>query len=176
MCAKDKGFYLMLIVTSELEISPSDIPIVNEYLDVFSSDITSWPPKREVEFSIDLVLGAEPVLVAPCRMSPSKLKELKSQLEELFQKHFIRPSVSPWGAPVFLVKKKDGSMRLCIDYRQLNKLTIKNKYPLMRIDDLLDQLKGATIFSKIDRRSSYHQICIKSSDVSKTAFRTHYRH
>ena len=109
-------------------------------------------------------------------MSPLELKELKAQLEELIQKHFIRPSVSPWGAPVLLVKKKDGSMRLCIDYRQLNKVTIKNKYPLPRIDDLLDQLKGASVFSKIDLRSGYHQIRIKSSDVSKTAFRTRYGH
>jgi hypothetical protein len=109
-------------------------------------------------------------------MSPLELHELKSQLEELLQKHFIRPSVSPWGAPVLLVKKKDGTMRLCIDYRQLNKVTIKNKYPLPRIDDLLDQLRGATIFSKIHLRSGYHQICIKSSDVSKIAFRIRYVH
>jgi len=101
---------------------------------------------------------------------------LKSQLEELIQKHFIRPNVSPWGAPVLLVKKKDDNMRLCIDYRQLNKVTIKNKYPLPRIDDLLDQLKGVSVFSKIDLRSGYHQIRIKSSDVSKTAFKTRYGH
>ena len=143
---------------------------------VFPADITSLPPEREIEFSIDLIPGAEPVSVAPYRMSPLELKELKSQLEDLIQKHFIRPSVSPWGAPVLLVKKKDGSMRLCIDYRQLNKVTIKNKYPLPRIDDLLDQLKGACVFSKIDLRSGYHQIRIKSSDVSKTAFRTRYGH
>ncbi|MCH87014.1 retrotransposon protein [Trifolium medium] len=120
--------------------------------------------------------GAQPISVAPYRMSPVELKELKSQLEELLMKHFIRPSVSPWGAPVLLVKKKDGTMRLCIDYRQLNKVTIKNKYPLPRIDDLLDQLRGATVFSKIDLRSGYHQIRIRSSDVSKTAFRTRYGH
>jgi len=109
-------------------------------------------------------------------MSPLELKELKSQLEELIHKHFIRPSVSPWGTPVLLVKKKDGNMRLCIDYCQLNKVTIKNKYPLPRIDDLLDQVKGASVFSKIDLRSGYHQIRIKSSDVSKMAFRTRYGH
>jgi hypothetical protein len=109
-------------------------------------------------------------------MSPLELKELNSQLEELIQKHFIRPSVSPWGAPVLLAKKKDGSIRLCVDYRRLNKVIIKNKYPLSRIDDVLDQLKGASVFSKINLRSGYHQIRIKSSDVSKTAFRTRYRH
>jgi hypothetical protein len=150
ICANDRNFYLMFTVASESELGPSDIFIVNEYPDVFPDDITSLPPEREIEFSIDLVPGAEPVSVAPYRMSPTELKELKSQLEDLIQKHFIRPSVSPWGAPVLLVKKKDGGMRLCIDYRQLNKVTIKNKYPLPRIDDLLDQLKGATVFSKID--------------------------
>lgn len=109
-------------------------------------------------------------------MSPLELKELKSQLEDLLTKGFVRPSVSPWGAPVLLVKKKDGGMRLCIDYRQLNKVTIKNKYPIPRIDDLLDQLGGATVFSKIDLRSGYYQIRIKSEDVQKTAFRTRYGH
>jgi hypothetical protein len=166
----------MLTVTSESDVSPSDITIVSEYLDVFPPDITSLLREREIEFSIDLIPEAEPVYVAPYRMSPLELKELKSQLEEHIQKHFIRPSVSPWGAPVLLVKKKDGSMRLCVVYRQLNKVTIKNKYPIPRIDDILDQLKGASVFSKIDLRSGYHQICIKSSDVSKTAFRTRYRH
>jgi len=176
ICAQDKGFYVMLTVASESDIGPGDIPVVNEYLDIFPSDITSLPPEREVEFSIDLIPGAEPVSIAPYRMSPLELKELKSQLEELIQKHFIRPSVSPWGAPMLLVKKKNDNMRLCIDYRQLNKVIIKNKYPLPRIDDLLDQLKGAIVFSKIDLRSGYHHIRIKSSDVSKTAFRTRYGH
>nr|KYP51242.1 Transposon Ty3-G Gag-Pol polyprotein [Cajanus cajan] len=109
-------------------------------------------------------------------MSPSELAELKKQLEELLEKQFIRPSVSPWGAPVLLVKKKDGSFRLCVDYRQLNKFTIKNKYPLPMIDDLMDQLRGATVFSKIDLRSGYHQIKVKAEDIQKTAFRTRYGH
>jgi hypothetical protein len=173
---ENKSFCILFTVTPEPVLSPSDIPIVNELLDVFPDDITSLPPEREIEFSIDLMPGAQPISVAPYRMSPVELRELKSQLEDLLRKHFIRPSVSPWGAPVLLVKKKDGTMRLCIDYRQLNKVTIKNKHPLPRIDDLLDQLKGATVFSKIDLRSGYHQIRIRSSDVSKTAFRTRYGH
>ena len=94
----------------------------------------------------------------------------------MLDKGYIRPSVSPWGAPVLFVKKKDGSMRLCIDYRQINKVTIKNKYPLSRIDDLFDQLQGATVFSKIDLRSGYHQLRIKEVDIPKTVFRTRYGH
>ncbi|GAU39803.1 hypothetical protein TSUD_219780 [Trifolium subterraneum] len=174
--AENKCFSIMLTMSSESSLSPSDISIVREYLDVFPDEVNSLPPEREIEFSIDLVPGSQPISVAPYRMSPLELRELKSQLEELLQKHFIRPSISPWGAPVLLVKKKDGTMRLCIDYRQLNKVTIKNKYPLPRIDDLLDQLRGATIFSKIDLRSGYHQIRIRTSDVSKTDFRTRYGH
>ncbi|GKC24406.1 putative nucleotidyltransferase, ribonuclease H, partial [Tanacetum coccineum] len=104
------------------------------------------------------------------------LKELKDQLQELLERGFIRPSVSPWGAPVLFVKKKDGSMRLCIDYRELNKITIRNRYPLPRIDDLFDQLQGAKHFSKIDLRSGYHQLRVKEQDISKTAFRTRYGH
>ena len=113
---------------------------------------------REVDFEIETIPGAAPISIAPYRMAPSELKELKKQLEELLEKGFIRPSTSPWGAPVLFVKKKDGSMRLCIDYRQLNRVTVKNKYPLPRIDDLLDQLRGATVFSKIDLRSGYWQL------------------
>ncbi|KAL7003706.1 hypothetical protein U1Q18_052414 [Sarracenia purpurea var. burkii] len=109
-------------------------------------------------------------------MAPAELKELKVQLQELLDKGFIRPSVSPWGAPVLFVKKKDGTMRLCIDYRELNKITIKNRYPLPRIDDLFDQLQGAQIFSKIDLRSGYHQLKVKKEDIEKTAFRTRYGH
>nr|KYP52232.1 Transposon Ty3-I Gag-Pol polyprotein [Cajanus cajan] len=109
-------------------------------------------------------------------MAPAELVELKGQLEDLLEKQLVRPSVSPWGAPVLLVKKKDGGSRLCVDYRQLNKLTIKNKYPLPRIDDLMDQLRGASVFSKIDLRSGYHQIRVKEGDIPKNAFRTRYGH
>jgi len=129
-----------------------------------------------VDFTIDLIPGAGPVSMAPYRMTPAELAELKKQIEDLLEKKFIRPSASPWGALVLLVKKKDDSSRLCVDYRQLNKLTIKNKYPLSRIDDLLDQLRGAVVFSKIDLRSGYHQILVKLEDVQKTTFRSRYGH
>ena len=109
-------------------------------------------------------------------MAPAELKELKEQLKDLLDKGFIRPSVSPWGAPVLFVRKKDGSLRMCIDYRQLNKVTIKNKYPLPRIDDLFDQLQGATCFSKIDLRCGYHQLRVRECDIPKTTFRTRYGH
>ncbi|XP_012574249.1 uncharacterized protein [Cicer arietinum] len=171
-----QGVLLLLSSNSGSEMDLSNIPAVSEFEDVFLEDVTSLPPEREVEFSIDLVPGTGPISIAPYRMPPLELSELKNQLEDLITKQFIRPSVSPWGAPVLLVKKKDGSMRLCIDYRKLNKVTIKNKYPLPRIDDLLDQLGGATVFSKIDLRSGYHQIRIKSDDIPKTAFRTRYGH
>ncbi|CAA0817174.1 Unknown protein, partial [Striga hermonthica] len=127
-------------------------------------------------FSIDLIPGAGPVSKAPYRMAPKELQELKAQIQELLRLGFIRPSVSPWGASVLFVKKKDSSMRMCIDYRDLNRLTIKNKYPLPRIDDLFDQLRGAYVFSKIDLRSGYHHLKIKESDIAKTAFRTRYGH
>jgi len=154
----------------------SVIPVVEEYADVFPDEISELPPSKDVDFSIDLIPGASPVSMAPYRMAPAELAELKKQIEDLLEKKFIRPSASPWGAPVLLVKKKDGSSRLCIDYRQLNKLTIKNKYSLPRIDDLLDQLRGAAMFSKIDLRSGYHQILVKPEDVQKTAFRSRYDH
>jgi hypothetical protein len=112
-----------------------------DYLDVFAEVVTGLPPDCEIEFTIDLILGTQPIHKAPYRMAPAKLKELKKQLQELLDRGFIRPSVSPWGAPVLFLKKKDGTMRLCIDYRELNRVTIKSKYPLLRIDDLFDQLK-----------------------------------
>ncbi|GKD34960.1 putative nucleotidyltransferase, ribonuclease H, partial [Tanacetum coccineum] len=151
-------------------------PIVSEFQDVFSEELPGIPPIRDVEFNIELIPGAEPISKAPYRMAPIELKELKDQLQELLERGFIRPSVSPWGAPVLFVKKKDGSMRLCIDYRELNKITIRNRYPLPRIDDLFDQLQGAKHFSKIDLRSGYHQLRVKEQDISKTAFRTRYGH
>ncbi|XP_052726000.1 uncharacterized protein LOC128194436 [Vigna angularis] len=156
--------------------SSGERSVVDEFPDVFPDEVPGLPLPREVEFTIDLVSNAGPISIAPYRMSPAELVELKEQIEELMDKQFIRPSASPWGAPVLLVKKKDGSSRLCIDYRQLNKLTIKNKYLLPRIDDLLDQLRGATIFSKIDLRSGYHQIRVKEEDIQKTAFQSRYGH
>ncbi|GJW46888.1 putative reverse transcriptase domain-containing protein [Tanacetum coccineum] len=129
-----------------------------------------------VEFTHDLIPGAAPVARAPYRLAPSEMKELSEQLQELSDKGFIRPSSSPWGAPVLFVKKKDGSFRMCIDYRELNKLTVKNRYPLPRIDDLFDQLQGSSIYSKIDLRSGYHQLRVREQDVPKTAFRTRYGH
>ena len=134
------------------------------------------PPDRDIDFCIDLEPGTRPISIPPYRMAPAELRELKAQLQELLNKGFIRPSASPWGAPVLFVKKKDGSFRMCIDYRQLNKVTIKNKYPLPRIDDLFDQLQGACVFSKIDLRSGYHQLKIRATDVPKTAFRMRYGH
>ncbi|GJS02159.1 putative reverse transcriptase domain-containing protein [Tanacetum coccineum] len=131
---------------------------------------------RQVEFQIDLVPGAAPVARAPYRLAPSEMKELSEQLKELSDKGFIRPSSSPWGAPVLFVKKKDGSFRMCIDYRELNKLTVKNRYPLPRIDDLFDQLQGSSVYSKIDLRSGYHQLRVLEEDIPKTAFRTRYGH
>jgi hypothetical protein len=175
---KEHGELFSMFASLKLEggVEIKELPVVQEFSDVFPEDVSDVPPDREVEFTIDLVPGTSPISMAPYRMSASELSELKKQLEELLEKKFIRPSVSPWGAPVLLVKKKEGSMRLCIDYRQLNKVTIKNKYPLPRIDDLMDQLVGACVFSKIDLRSGYHQIRVKSEDIPKTAFRTRYGH
>nr|GFA88493.1 putative reverse transcriptase domain-containing protein [Tanacetum cinerariifolium] len=141
-------------MTSEIP-TIHDQPIVSEFPDVFPDELPGIPPVREVEFNIELIPGAEPISKAPYRMAPVELKELKDQLQELLERGFIRPSVSPWGALVLFVKKKDGSMRLCIDYRELNKITIRNRYPLPRIDDLFDQLQGAMHFSKIDLRSVF---------------------
>ena len=119
--------------------------------------------------------GTAPIAKQAYHMAPTKLKELQKQIDELKDKGFIRPSVSPWGAPVLFVKKKDGSMRLCIDYSELNQVTIKNRYPLPRIDNLFDQLSSAAVFSKIDRRSGYHHLKVRAQDIPKTAFRTRYK-
>ncbi|KAL6331976.1 hypothetical protein AAG906_020329 [Vitis piasezkii] len=140
----------------------TEIPVVRKFQDVFPDELPGLPPHREFDFSIE--------------DGPLELKELKTSLDELLGKGFIRPSTSPWGAPVLFVKKKDGTLRLCIDYRKLNRVTVKNKYPLPRIDDLFDQLKGAKYFSKIDLRTGYHQLRVREEDVSKTAFRTRYGH
>ncbi|KAG8488519.1 hypothetical protein CXB51_016409 [Gossypium anomalum] len=174
-----KGYeaYLAYVInTKEVEKKVESVSVVCKFADVFLEELLGLPPVRKVEFGIDLIPGTAPISIAPYRMAPAEVKELKSQLQELTDKGFVRPSFSPWGTPVLFVKKKDGSMRLCVDYRQLNKVTIKNKYPLPRIDDLFDQLKGATWFSKIDLRSGYYQLRVKESDVPKTSFRTRYAH
>ncbi|GJS32824.1 reverse transcriptase domain-containing protein [Tanacetum coccineum] len=178
-----KGFPIFLAHVTAKEIEDKsekkrleDVPIVRDFPEVFPEDLSGLPPTRQVEFQIDLVPGAAPVARAPYRLAPSEMKELSEQLKELSDKGFIRPSSSPWGAPVLFVKKKDGSFRMCIDYRELNKLTVKNRYPLPRIDDLFDQLQGSSIYSKIDLRSGYHQLRVREEDISKTAFRTRYGH
>ena len=170
------GILASVVDVREDEATLTSEPVVRDYPDVFPEDLPGLPPVREIDFAIEVEPGTVPISKAPYRMAPAELRELKVQLQELLDKGFIRPSVSPWGAPVLFVKKKDGSLRLCIDYRELNKVTIKNKYPLPRIDDLFDQLQGATVFSKIDLRSGYHQLRIKGSDVPKTAFRSRYGH
>uniref|UniRef100_A0A2N9EF72 Integrase catalytic domain-containing protein n=1 Tax=Fagus sylvatica TaxID=28930 RepID=A0A2N9EF72_FAGSY len=150
-----RGYLATVRDTQQDELKLENIPIVSEFPEVFPEDLLGLPPDREIEFSVDLLPGSGPISKAPYRMAPAELKELKEQLQELLDKGFIRPSVSPWGAPVLFVKKKDGSMRLCIDYREINRVTVRNKYPLPRIDDLFDQLQGAQIFSKIDLRSAF---------------------
>ena len=165
-----------MVETENEGILVDEIPVVREFPDVFPDDIAGLPPDREVKFTIDLIPGTEPISIPPYRMAAAELRELKAQLEELLSKGFIRPSISPLGAPVLFVKKKDGSLRLCIDYRQLNRVTIRNQYPLPRIDELFDQLQGSRVYSKIDLRSRYHQLRVQESDVPKTAFRTLYGH
>ncbi|GJU73362.1 putative reverse transcriptase domain-containing protein [Tanacetum coccineum] len=153
-----------------------DVPIIRDFPEVFPDDLLGLSPPRQVEFRIELVPGDAPVARAPYRLAPSELKELSDQLKELSEKGFIRPSSSPWGAPVLFVKKKDGSFRMCIDYHELNKLTVKNRYPLPRIDDLFDQLQGLSVYLKIDLRSIYHQLRIREEDIPIKAFRTRYGH
>ena len=169
--------FLALILDSKREqVNFENIPVIREFPDVFPKELQGVPPEREVDFSIEVVQGTTPILRAPYLMVPTELKELKTHLHKLLDKGFIRPSVSPLGAPVLFVKKKDGTLRWCIDYRHINKVTLKNKYLLLRIEDLFYQLKGAYVFSKIDLRSRYYQLRVKEVDVPKTAFRTRYRH
>jgi hypothetical protein len=151
-----------------------DIPVVREFPDVFPEDLPGLPPERDVEFVIELQPGTAPISRRSYRMAPKELAELKTQLQDLLNKGFIRPSSSPWGCPAIFVKKKDQTLRLCVDYRPLNEVTIKNKYPLPRIDLLFDQLSGAKVFSKIDLRSGYHHIRNHPEDVPKTVFTTRY--
>ncbi|GJU10920.1 putative reverse transcriptase domain-containing protein [Tanacetum coccineum] len=175
----ERGCHLFLAHVTEnksKEKQMKDVPVIHDFPEVFPEELPGLPPPRQVEFRIDLLPGAVLVTRAPYRLAPFEIKELSVQLQELLEKGFIRPSSSLWGAPVLFVKKKDGSFRMCIDYRELNKLTMKNRYPLLRIDDLFDQLQGSSVYSKIDLRSGYHQLRIKEEDIPITAFRTRYGH
>ncbi|GJS71002.1 putative reverse transcriptase domain-containing protein [Tanacetum coccineum] len=167
---EEKARFLMGVKKQE------KIVVVRDFPEVFPDDLSGLPPIREIKFRIELIPGATPVAKTPYRLTPSKLEELSGQLKELQDKCFIRPSLSPWGASVLFVKKKDGSFRMCIDYRELNKLTVKNRYPLPKINDLFDQLQGSLFFSKIDLRFGYHQLRVHEDDIPKTAFRTRYGH
>ena len=162
----------------QLNVVDGELPsLIKEFADVFPDKLPKeLPPKREVDHKIELEPGSQPTARPTYRMSYTELDELKLQVQELLEAGFIQPSKSPFGAPVLFVKKKDGTMRMCVDYRALNKVTIKNRYPLPRIDELFDRLQGATVFSKIDLRSGYHQVRIDQADVHKTAFRTRYGH
>lgn len=171
-----RGYLAFLINTPGEKIKLEDMPVISEFPDVFPEELESLPPERKIEFKIDLVFGTTPISKTPYRMAPAELKELKVQLQDLLEQGFIHESESPWGAPVLFVKKKDGSLRLCIDYRGLNAVTIKNKYPLPHIDELFDQLQGAVVFSKLDLRQGYYQLRIRKEDVPKTAFNTRYGH
>jgi hypothetical protein len=163
------------IMVNHLEEKPlENIKVVCEYRDVFLKELPGMPSNRDIEFSIELLHGTAHISKRPYRMDVKDLVELKKQIEELLEKGLICPSSSPWGAPVLFVSKKDGSRRMCVDYRSLNEVTIKNKYPLPRIEDLFDQMKGAKKFSKIDLRSGYHQLKIRAEDVPKIAFTTRY--
>ncbi|GJT54905.1 putative reverse transcriptase domain-containing protein [Tanacetum coccineum] len=178
---KGGPIFLAHVTTKETEDKSErkrleDVPIIQNFPEVFPEDLSGLPPTRQVEFQIDLIPGAALVARAPYRLAPSEMKELSEKLKELSDKGFIRPSSLPWGAPVLFVKKKDGSFRMCIDYRELNKLTVKNRYPLPRFNDLFDQLQGSNIYSKIDLQSGYHQLRVREEDIPKMAFRTRYGH
>ncbi|XP_027182156.1 uncharacterized protein LOC113780563 [Coffea eugenioides] len=163
-----QGFLTFLINAPSDQVKLEDVPVVREFPDVFPEKLKTLPPEREVEFKIELVPGMAPISKTPYRMAPAELKELKMQLQDLLERGIVRESDSPWGAPVLFAKKKDGSLRLCIDYRELNEGTIKNKYPLPLIDSLFDQLQGSVVFSKLDLRQGYYQLKIKKENIPKT--------
>lgn len=170
------AFLAHVVNTSQETKDLKNILVLRDYPDIFPKELPGLPPQRQVEFRINLVPGATPSAKSSYRLAPAEMQELSGQLNEVLSKGFIRPNFSPWGAPVLFVKKKYGSFRMCINYRELNKLTVKNRYPLPRIDDLFDQLQGPNYFSKFDSRSGYHQLRVLEEDVPKTAFRTRYGH
>jgi hypothetical protein len=147
----------------------SEVPVVNEFLDVFPEELLGMPPDRDIEFVIELKPGTPPIYKTPFRMTAPELAELKEHIKEQLEKGFIHPSSSPWGSPMIFLLKKDGTQRLYVDNHALNEVTIKNKYPLPRIDDLFNQLRGVCVFSKIDLRSRYHQLMVQECDIPKTA-------
>ena len=176
---------MMLCILREIKTDDSEKfntvvdlkPVLDKYADVFLKELhVELPPKRAIYHEIELEAGNSPPCKGIYRMSESELTELRRMLDELLEKGFIRPSVSPFGAPILFVKKKDGTLRLVVDYRMLNKITIKNRYALPRIDDLLDRLHDAKFFTKLDLASGYHQIRVKEENIKKTAFRTRYGH
>jgi hypothetical protein len=169
----DKAAAFNRIVLNHLDAASTlDIRIVSEFSDVFPEELPGMPPDHEIEFVIELVPGTAPIFKRPYRMATNQLAEFKEQLQELLDKGYIRPSASPWRAPIIFVLKKDGTQTMCVDYHSLNEATIKNKYHLPRINALFDQLKGACVFSKIDLRSGYHQLKIRATDIPKMAFIT----
>jgi hypothetical protein len=181
--SKEERFEVGIAVTTATRLAAflvdgkfagDNIRVVKDFPDVFLEELLGMPPDREVEFAIDPLPETAPISKRLYRMSLEELRELKKQLTELQEAGYIRPSSSPWGAPVLFVQKKDGSQRMCVDYRSLNDVTVKNKYPLPRIEDLFDQMRGARVILKIDLRSGYHQMKIRPSDISKTAFSTRY--
>jgi hypothetical protein len=157
-----------------VELKLEDIHVVREFSDIFPDDLPGMPPERAIEFKIELQPSTALIAKAPYKMSHVELKELKIQLQGLLDKGYIRSNISPWGCSALFVEKKDKELRLCVDYRPLNVLTMKNKYPLPCIDILFDQLVGAQVFSKIDLRSSYLQIKTHAEDIPKTAFTISY--
>nr|GEW53133.1 putative reverse transcriptase domain-containing protein [Tanacetum cinerariifolium] len=183
VCGKKKyikgGHQLFVALVTEKEPKEKrleDVPVIWDFLKVFPDELSRLPPPQQVEFKIELVSCAAPVARVPYRLAPSKMKELADQLQELLEKRFIRPSPSPWGASMLFVKKKDISFRMYIDYRELNNLTVKNRYPLSRINDLFDRLQGSNVYSKINLQTGYHQLRIREEDIPITAFRTRYGH
>ena len=169
--------FLASLIGEERDKFPTDVVLIVSYFpDVFPDELPWLPPQREIKFKIDLYPGIEPISIAPYRIAPLELKELRKQLDHLLNIGFIRLSTSPWGAPVLFVKKHDETLRLCTDYRSLNQVTMNNKYPLPRIGDLFDQLRGSKYYTKIDLHTRYHQLWIREEDIPKTAFRTWYGH
>ena len=176
-CQGQLAGWLASLTLGDKERSDLDLPrVVCKYVDVFPNELPGLPPRRVVNFGIELHPGISPISMTPHRMAPVELQELRVQLHELLDKGFIRPSTSPWGASVLVAKEKGKTLRLCIGYRLLNRVMIQNRYPLPRINDLFDQLRGARVYFKIDLLTGYHQLKVRETNIPKTTFRTRYGH